>query len=131
MADRGLNGNSSLAYKGVRPSTPPNLVMHPRIPSIHDYKEFCVGDIWINNAGRKLTPPVYPGPGDVYMLTSVAKNIATWIPMVGGLISISGDLGGHVFGDVFSNVMLSSAIPNIDITSLPALHQVLFSSTGG
>ena len=29
MADRGLNGNSSLAYLGVRPTTPPQLVIIP------------------------------------------------------------------------------------------------------
>lgn len=131
MSDRGLNGNNNAAYKGVRASTPPQLVINLRAPTVTDYLEFCVGDLWINDAGRLLTPQVFPGPGDVYMLTSVARNVATWIPMVGGLMSLDGDLGLPVFGDINQNIRLHSDIPNLDTTSNPAGHQVIFSSAGG
>lgn len=131
MADRGLNGNSSLAYRGVRPTTPPNLVIHPRVPNIHDYKEFCIGDIWINSAGRLLTPPIFPGAGDVYILTSVARNVATWIPILGGLMSITGDTGAEVHGDALSNIDLLSNIPNLTFDGDPGTHSIELNSTGG
>jgi len=131
MSDRGLTGANTLAYRGVRPSTPPNLVMHPRRPTVNDYKEFCVGDIWIDSSGRLLTPPVFPGNGDVYMLTSVAGNVASWVPFIGGLMSLSGDVGAHVHGDVNQNIQLTSNIGNLTITGNPGANRLEFDSSGG
>jgi len=131
MSDRGLTGANTLAYRGVRPSTPPNLVMHPRRPTVNDYLSFCVGDIWIDSSGRLLTPPVFPGNGDVYMLTSVAGNVASWVPFIGGLMSLSGDIGAHVHGDVNQNIQLTSNIGNLTITGNPGANRLEFDSSGG
>jgi len=67
-------GNPSLAYMGVEASTPPQLVMHDRAPTVSDYAQYNIGHIWIEDA----TPQV------VWMLTNKDAHLSTWLNLSSG-----------------------------------------------
>jgi len=66
-------GLNTLAYTGVAASTPPQLVMHDRAPTVDDYGKFNVGTLWIHDTT----------PQDVWMLTKKYAKVATWL-QIGG-----------------------------------------------
>jgi hypothetical protein len=63
-----LTGINPLAYLGVEPETPPNLVIQPFAPTPADSQNNNIGTIWI-----------VPGNGGIFMLTALIGNVATWI----------------------------------------------------
>src|SRR5882672_7259475 len=92
-----LNGLFPLSYVGVIPVSPINFVIDDRAPTQNDFKNFYIGDLWLNNANN-----VPPQAEDLYILVSIAANVATWINFGGSsdLLSLTGNSGGPVFGDV-------------------------------
>lgn len=49
-----LTGRNVLAYLGVNTTTPPNTRQAVTDPRSTDYKNFTVGDIWINTSNEKV-----------------------------------------------------------------------------
>lgn len=68
-----LTGLHPLAYMGVDPVTPPMLFIDSRAPTTNDSKNFNIGALW-----------VVQDPEEVYMLISLAANIATWVQLYPG-----------------------------------------------
>src|SRR5215475_4741202 len=75
MAKR-LTGRNPLAYMGVEPVQPPNMVQSPVSPTDLDVQNFNLGDFWINTTTETL-----------YVLVSQQRGIATWITTFGGAAS--------------------------------------------
>lgn len=96
-----LNGLFPLSYMGVVPVSPVNFVIDNRPPTVNDYKNFYVGDLWLDVDTN--TPPTNE---DIWMLVSVASNSATWINFGGGdTETLSGDSGVNpVFPDGADNI---------------------------
>lgn len=78
-----LNGLFPLSYTGVVPVSPINFVIDDRPPTVEDSKNFYIGDLWLNST------PTPPGPGDVWMLTSLDGNTATWVNFGGSIGSLT------------------------------------------
>jgi len=70
MAKR-LAGLHPLAYMGVNPTTPPQMIHRNHAPTANDNKNVTIGTIWIITD----TP-------NVYMLTGLAGSVATWTKIV-------------------------------------------------
>ena len=70
--NRDLNGLNPLAYLGVNPTTPPQLVTENRAPTSNDYVRFPVGTLWLVS-----------NTNDVYILTNKSGNVATWTFLTG------------------------------------------------
>ena len=69
------SGRNPLAYLGVEPSTPPNLVIEFRSPATYD-TNFNIGDIWLRCS---LTADnVLDTVTEVWILTILNDGIATW-----------------------------------------------------
>lgn len=97
MAQR-LTGRNPRSYIGVEPLSPPNSVWFDRSPTTGDYAEFNIGDFWL----RKNT-------NEVWILIDKKYFIATWIMLGaggggGGLLTITGNAGGAVAGDLARNI---------------------------
>lgn len=76
-------GLTPLAYLGVRPTTPPNIQEYNNSdPTIRDFFEFNIGDIWINAIPVSINPPV--NNYRVWMLVDKLQQDATWIMLAGG-----------------------------------------------
>jgi len=78
-----LNGLFPLSYTGVIPVSPINFVIDDRPPTVNDSKNFYIGDIWLNST------PTPPGAGDIWMLTSLDGNSATWVNFGGSIGSLT------------------------------------------
>ena len=92
-----INGLTPLSYKGVEASSPPNLVKITRAPTSNDYKNFNVGDIWLNPTSKIS-----------YMLVSVAGGVATWTTMAtstAGLQTMVSDSGTATIAGTAMNVL--------------------------
>ncbi len=64
-----LNGLHPLSYLGVNPSSPSDTVFYDFDPNTND-NNFDIGTIWINTT---------PLTNNVWILTSLALGVATWI----------------------------------------------------
>lgn len=71
---RRLSGINPLAYVGVDPYTPPNLVVEHRSPTVHDNQGYNLGTFWLNT----------PNPIEIWLLVSLANGIATWVMLFPG-----------------------------------------------
>jgi hypothetical protein len=93
-----FNGIQSLQYQGVRSASPPNFVKVNRDPTTTDYKEFRLGDFWLNTVTDGL-----------WTLTALSGAVATWIKLAGTagvLDTLTGDTGGTVPADGAQNIFL-------------------------
>src|SRR5579872_671504 len=71
---------NSLSYMGVNASAPPNSVLLMNLdPTVNDWQNFIVGDIWINENGS-TTPPT----PRIWILGALARHSATWILLSSG-----------------------------------------------
>ncbi len=112
MAQR-LDGINPLAYLGVKPYQPPELVVFTRNPTINDVN-FVLGTIWL-----------VKGQEDLFMLASLEQGEATWIQIYpqggggGGVEQVETDSGtANQVGGVFqflagTNINTSSPSTNI------------------
>lgn len=82
--NRDLNGLNPLAYLGVNPTTPPQLVTENRAPTVNDYVRFPIGTIWL-----------YTATNSVWILTNKTGNVATWTNLSSGvgIVTLDGDTG--------------------------------------
>lgn len=113
-------GRQSLQYLGSRAATPPNLVRLKRNPTTQDYKEFIIGDLWLNESTN-----------DLWYLANLTGNVATWIQLAGGagvLQSLTGDVGGAVSPNV-SNTIFVLGGPGVQTNGNPATNTITIDIT--
>lgn len=108
-----LTGINPLAYVGVEPTTPTQVVLEARAPTANDYQGFEIGDIWI-----------VIGISQIFILTKKAAGLSTWTEVVtagGGddIESLIGDDLAHATPDAAGDVKLAGGT-NINTSgSLP------------
>lgn len=105
-----IDGSSVLAYRGVKPVTPPNMVIpgirptsQPRDPTQNDI-QYNLGDFWLNTNTKGLW---YLAALGSHLVSGVNTRFATWLQFSTGqdeLQSLTGDTGGPVFGDANQNI---------------------------
>jgi len=79
-----LTGINPLAYMGVEPTAPPQLVVQPFPPTPADVQNNNIGTLWIVTGSQ------------VWMLVSLVGNIATWVqiyPSLGAAATFPTDAG--------------------------------------
>lgn len=81
-----LGGRNALAYVGVEPPQPPNLVVLPRPPTPTDSQNVNIGTFWV-------VPNPPSTPEQVWILVSLSKGVATWVQLYPG----SGGGGANEF----------------------------------
>jgi hypothetical protein len=128
MAKR-LTGRNPLAYMGVEPVQPPNMVQSPVSPTDLDVQNFNLGDFWINTTTETL-----------YVLVSQQRGIATWITTFGGAASTfvtdSGtatDSGGiiNIIGDgLNTNTSASGNTINVNLNNSLTLSHLALTGIG-
>jgi len=67
--DLRLTGQNPLAYLGVNAGSPPNVKEYNRAPTTDDYRNFFLGDMWIDASAT---------PRNVYQLVSKENNQGIW-----------------------------------------------------
>lgn len=104
-----LTGINPLAYMGVEPYTPPDLVIENRSPTTND-SNFNIGSLWVVRV-----------PNQVWMLVNLSQGVATWVPLYpgggGGTTSFNTQSGtatpmGGVINIYGTNVMTTSGSGN-------------------
>lgn len=111
-----LTGLNPLAYIGVEPLQPPNMILSKNAPTTSDSRNVNLGDFWMDTTTETL-----------YVLVSLAAGIATWVTTFGGatttFITDSGtatESGGaiHIVGDGL-NIATSGAGSTVTIRENP------------
>lgn len=123
-----LNGLNPLAYLGDNSYQPPEFIMDNRPPTSSDSKNFEIGAIWLNMEDY----PDSPTSSDVYMLVSLAGNVATWINFAGGagnLETLTGNSGGAV-SPTAGNIDVLGDTTTINVVGNPAAHKLTISTSG-
>lgn len=102
-----VKGTQSQAYLGVNADSPPNMLVLKRAPTTADSKNVRIGDFWLNIITQ-----------DLYQLTSLAQDVATWIvvatPNIGASffdadVGTATDLAQHIIMHGGSNINTSGA----------------------
>src|ERR1700676_3035356 len=70
-----LDGRNPLAYLGVRPNTPPQMIVNKRSPTSQDFQGFVLGTQWLYINDSDIADSTQ------YVLVSVAQNTAVWLPL--------------------------------------------------
>lgn len=78
------SGLNPLSYMGVETTTPPQLLVQDRLPTVNDKDNVNIGALWVYN--DRTTVPWYPY---VYMLTNLYNGRATWTPLGAGTGEVS------------------------------------------
>jgi hypothetical protein len=112
-----LPGNNPTAYLGIKETNPPQLYFRNRAPLSTDARPYDTGDIWLDQTAR-----------EAYILVLKIGPVATWIGMagVGALESLTGDVGGPVFGDGAENINLLGS-GGITVTGNPGTNTLTIS----
>lgn len=68
-----LSSIGALAYQGTNAQTPPNVfVFNNNTPAVTDWRNFSLGDFWINRVQQTINN------SELYVLLGVANNQAKW-----------------------------------------------------
>ncbi len=115
-----LTGLNPLAYLGVEPLSPPEMVIDNRVPTINDYDNFNLGTFWLDSINEIL-----------YILVNKADGIATWIPLS------AGGGGGPITGLVGDNAVTAFPLAGLinlkggtNITTVASGNNVTFNISG-
>ena len=65
---KSLTGRNALSYKGVNAVKPPDFYIYDNAPTVSDYKNFYIGDLWLQK-----------GTTNVWVLVSRSNRIADWV----------------------------------------------------
>lgn len=119
-----LSGLNPLSYMGVEPVQPPNLVAFNKSPTPNDSQNFNIGTLWLNETTQQ-----------VYMLTNLAQNVATWTLLAAGpggdIETVTGNSGGAVGPDGSHNLNLIGDGTTIDIVGNPGTNTLTISAISG
>jgi hypothetical protein len=110
------DGLNALPYR----LNPTPLVFNPRAPIPTDWQNFNLGTIWIDTATE-----------DVYMLVSLAGNVATWVLLING--------SGNILGITADNAVTAFPVAGIinifgngsTITTTAAGNTITLGLSGG
>lgn len=97
-----LTANNPTSYLGVRSTTPPQMILMKRDPTQNDVIGYALGTQWLSY------DPLNPGQATQFVLSSVAQNVATWVPLNQG--SDNPTLPNH-------SVALGTGVPGLNSTS--------------
>jgi hypothetical protein len=89
ISDIRNNGLNPLSYMGVQSYSPANFIKKPISPTPTDSQNFTLGTIWLNTITEQ-----------VWILVSLAQNIAVWAEFASGsgsVLSLTSNSGGAVF----------------------------------
>lgn len=93
--NRSLTGINPLSYMGINASaslSAPQMVTQNRAPTVNDSKNFIIGCLWLK---PDISSPAEDA--EIWMLTSLIGNLATWTPLAttsaGSISIIEGDSG--------------------------------------
>jgi len=115
-----LTGINPLAYLGVDPETPPQMVVYQRAPLVTDWQNYSLGTFWLNQATQIL-----------YILVDLTQNIATWIPLASGssdLVTLTGNSGGPV--NALANNINVVGAGDLTIVGNPGTHTLTATLAG-
>lgn len=124
-----LGGKLGIAYVGTNAPQPPNFSTADRDPTIYDYANYTLGDMWLNRISQ-----------EPFMLVSQASSpsdpvrrseTATWLSLQGGTQTITGDTGGAVGPDTTGTINLISGIAGISFDGNPATNTITLNVSGG
>ena len=132
--NRRLNGLYPLSYLGDNPTTPPNFFSLDRDPTVNDWQDVQLCDLWLNEITE-----------GVWILVSLNGNQATWVQFTGGVgsvLSLTGDTGGPVLPvanniNVLANttagasVRFVGATPNLTLNVTDALNNTFVGLNAG
>lgn len=148
---RALDGTNPLSYQGVRPRTPPDMVVPgyvgtsaPRNPTANDIN-YNVGDFWLNTAGPTLWYLSFLGS---HLVAGRNTRYAIWLPFTVGTgfvqhlsgdaginpVSVDGANNINVFGDHTVGLEVSGdGVHTLLVTSFSGHHFVesLTGNSGG
>lgn len=103
-------GGKGTAYLGTNANQPPNWSFNDRAPTIYDTQNVSIGDLWLDQTNNSA-----------FVLVSLQGNstskgpLATWVPWAGsgavGILTLTGNDGIHVPGDVIATVNVVGAGP--------------------
>lgn len=122
------SGLNQLSYTGVEALQPPNLTVHKRDPisgavANRDIRTFNIGSLWLNDVNRSL-----------WVLANKDGGVPAWVLLSGGgngILSITGDTGGPVFGDGMQNVNITGDGVTIAVAGSPMTNTLVISTIGG
>jgi hypothetical protein len=107
MSNR-LSFSRGQAYLGTNADQPPNWNFNKRDPDTYDTQNVSIGDLWLNTVAERIWCLVSLQGSD----TSKGA-LATWIQLGGGsgngILTIQGNTGGKVPGDITANINLIGA----------------------
>ena len=85
-----LGGRNPLAYMGVEPSQPPQMLIETRSPTIND-NQYNIGTYWF------IAAPPPTDDWELWILADLTAGIATWLQLYpgssGGIIRLDADMG--------------------------------------
>ena len=111
MSNR-LSFGRGQAYLGTNADQPPNWNFNNRDPSVYDTQNVSIGDLWMNTIAERI-----------WCLVSLEGSptskgaLATWLPLGGGfgngILTLEGNAGGKVPGDITENINLLGSGPYV------------------
>jgi len=124
-----LDGRNPLAYMGVKPSQPPQLLVRNSAPTANDVYNFVIGSLWV--VQQKINP-VVQAP-QVWILVNKEQNQAVWIQLISGssgvlLESLTGDSGGAVFPTSHNINIIGTS--NISVVGNPGTSTLTIDTKG-
>lgn len=132
-----IDGSSVLAYRGVKPVTPPNMIVPgnppfsaPRNPTEADIN-YNLGDFWLNSDTEQLWILVFLGS---HLVGSTNTRYATWIEVTGaGTVQfLEGNNGGPVGPDVNGIIhTIGDVASGIVVNGNPGTNTLTWTSSGG
>ncbi len=123
-----LNGQFPLSYLGVIPVSPTNFLIEARPPTGTDAQNVFIGDVWLDDTSY----PVPPKAENIWVLVSLANGVATWVHLgAGGIVSLTGNVGGPVFPDGADNINTIGDNIGITVVGNPGTNTLTWSLVGG
>ncbi len=111
-------GTRALAYTGVRAPTPPNITTHDDDPTVRDYFNYTIGDLWLNKG--TISAPLQR----VWMLVNQANYIATWVLLINGgggpVVGLQPQISGVNNGAVVNPALGIINVNNTDTNIVPS-----------
>lgn len=144
---RALDGTNPLSYQGVRPRTPPDMIVpgikgtsQPRNPTQNDIN-YNLGDFWLNTAGPTLWYLSFLGS---HLVSGYQARYAIWLPFTQGSgfvqhlsgdsginpVSVDGANNINVFGDNTVGLTVSGDGVHTLLVTTTSGHRILEALTG-
>jgi|SRR5215831_4016152 len=119
-----LTGIHPLAYLGVEPTTPPQMIVADVAPTSGDATGFDLGTFWLVKSGS---------PQQLWILTRLFRGVATWVQLLPaaatGIQTITGNSGGAVGPDGADNINIIGS-GGVTVTGNPGTNTLTVTSPG-